>query len=414
MSFGSMLYFCGDGTVFIAFLVRSIIGIYQPNQTMSYKNLLPALLLLLPCLLLANGPGGDNSKADVDGPFVLYRGHHIVVKTIEYRDSVLVATSTKYQTRSALNLQCFIPKTQDRFSFRLHDTLEVEPDTYSLPAKMLVLSDIEGDFEAFKMMLVGAKVMDSKFHWTYGDGHLVLVGDYFDRGLNVTECLWLVYKLETEALAAGGKVHFILGNHEVLNLEGDTQYMRRKYVENVALLNEDYRHWYDNNSELGRWLRTKNAVEKIGDFVFCHAGISPELARSGLSLQQVNIVGRQYLGRPYQDIVNSSWADAKAVFDVKTGIFWYRGAAKNMLSEDDLNIVLDYAGAKRMVVGHTLQNDVTSLYNGRVICIDLFHEENLRQGTMKTLYVEDGICFGLDSRGEKNSIYSIAFAKKQN
>ena len=379
---------------------------------MLYKNILSAIVLTLPSLLLANGPGGDNSKADADGPLVLYRGHHIVVKTLEYRDTLLMPTTTKYQTRSEINLQCNIPRTQDHFSFRLHDTLMVEPDTYALPSKILALSDIEGDFDAFKMMLIGAKVIDDKFNWTYGDGHLVLVGDYFDRGLNVTECLWLIYKLEPEAEAAGGKVHFILGNHEVLNLEGDTQYMRQKYVENVALLQEDYKHWYDNNSELGRWLRTKNAVEKIGDYVFCHAGISPELAKSGLSLHDVNVVGRQYLGRTYQDIVNSTHTDAKEVFDVKQGIFWYRGAAKNTLSEEEVNLILNYAGAKRMVVGHTLQNDVTGLYAGRVICIDLFHEENVRQGLMRTLYIENGQSFGLDSHGEKNSIFSIAFTKK--
>ncbi len=380
---------------------------------MNIKYLLRAILFLLPGLLPANGPepgpGHDNSKADADGPLVLYRGRHILVKSLVYRDSSLTYTSAKYQERSEVNLQCFVQKNHEHFSFRLHDSLQVEPDVYDLPEKMLALSDIEGDFEAFKMMLVGAEVIDDKFNWNYGKGHLVLVGDFFDRGLNVTECLWLIYKLETEALAAGGKVHFILGNHEVLNLQGDTQYMRRKYVENVDLMREEYKHWYDNNSELGRWLRTKNAVEKIGDYVFCHAGISPELANSGISLHDVNVIGRQYLGKPYQDIANSR---AKLVFDVQDGIFWYRGAAKSLLTEDQLNTVLNYAGAKRMVIGHTLQNEVTGLYAGRVICIDLFHEENVRQGIMKTLYVENGVPFGLDSRGEKNSIFSIAFNKK--
>ncbi|MEO6040214.1 MAG: metallophosphoesterase, partial [Saprospiraceae bacterium] len=330
---------------------------------------------------------------------------------LEYRDSTLVTTATKYQNRNEIDLHCTVSKTHDHFSFRLHDTLLVEPDTYALPAQMLVLSDIEGDFEAFKIMLVGARVMDRQFRWIYGAGHLVLVGDYFDRGLNVTECLWLIYKLETEAAAAGGKVHFILGNHEVLNLEGNTQYMRQKYVENVALIQEDYIRWYDNNSELGRWLRTKNALEKIGDYVFCHGGISPELARSGLNFHEVNNISRHYLGKPNADIVNP---DAKLVFDVKYGIFWYRGAAKNLLSEEEVNLVLNYAGAKRMVIGHTLQSDVTGLYSGRVVCVDLYHEENVRQGFVKTLYIENGLCFALDSRGEKSSIYAVAFSKKQN
>jgi hypothetical protein len=70
------------------------------------------------------------------------------------------------------------------------------------------------------------------------DGSLILTGDFFDRGLRVTECLWLMYKLEGEALAAGGRVHFLLGNHEVMNLSGDHTYVRSKYVEGARLMEE--------------------------------------------------------------------------------------------------------------------------------------------------------------------------------
>ncbi len=423
--FGDLPYFCGDGTVFLAFNSIDVSpnrdgrnsnkisrrSVCQPSQIMLLKKLLSALLFVLPGLLLAKGvPVEDDSRADADGPLVLYRGNYIMVKALEYRDTVLVPTTVKYQHQADVRLQCVVPKLNSRFSFRLHDTLSIEPEVYAAPDKMLVLSDIEGDFEAFKMMLIGGRVIDKNFHWIYGDGHLVLLGDYFDRGLQVTECLWLIYKLETEATAAGGKVHFILGNHEVLNLQGDLQYMRRKYVEDAALMQEDYMHWYDNNSELGRWLRTKNAVERIGEYVFCHAGISPELARSGLSLHDVNQISRRYLGKPYLHLNNT---DAQLVFDMKLGIFWYRGAAKNILSESDLTTVLQYAQATHMVIGHTLQNDITGLYGGRVICIDLYHEENVREGFVKTLLIENGICFGLDSRSEKSSVFAIVFPQKQ-
>ncbi len=386
---------------------------------MPLKILLPVLLFAVADLEVCCTTGSDfqiertvedNSSADVDGPLVLYRGNHILVKAMEYRDTVLVPTTVKYQHRADVRLQCSVSTLGDRFQFRLHDTLVVEPDVYPAADKMLVLSDIEGDFEAFKMMLLGGRVIDKDFRWTYGNGHLVLLGDYFDRGLQVTECLWLVYKLEAEAAAAGGKVHFILGNHEVLNLQGDIQYVRRKYFENADLMQEDYMRWYDNNSELGRWLRTKNAVERIGSYVFCHAGISPELARSGLSLHDVNRLGRRYLGKPNEDITDAS---AKLVFDVKLGIFWYRNAAKNLLSESEITMILQYAEAKQMVVGHTLQNDITGFYGGRVICVDLYHEENVRQGFVKTLLIEKGLCFGLDSRGEKSSVFAIMLSRKQ-
>ncbi len=375
-------------------------------------RLLLALLLGFPISLSAfSGEPDDNSKADTDGPHVFYRGNKISVKYVLRRDTGVIAKTLHYSDRKGVSLTCQVPESGDSFSFLLHDSpppIE-EPTTYPTPARLLALSDIEGDFLALKTMLIGAKVMDNKFNWTFGDGHLVLLGDYFDRGLQVTECLWLLYKLEAEAKNAGGKVHFILGNHEVLNLQGNSSYVRQKYLENAALIGEEYKNWYSQNTELGRWLRTKNAVEKIGDYVFCHGGISPELARTQLGLAEINRISRQHLGKPNEEIVSE---DARAIFDLKTGIFWYRGAAKNLASKEDITAVLKFAGAKRMVIGHTLQPDLTALYEGRVLCIDLYHEENMRQGFMKTLWMEEGYCYSLNSKGEKSTMFSIAFPRK--
>jgi hypothetical protein len=375
---------------------------------MSLKRIF-MVCLFCPALLLAGNPFVDNSKASADGPYVLFRGKQIVVKNVVMRDTTPVMDAQVYNVRADVQLRCQVGGGPESFAFPLHAKHDNDPTQYAQPEQMLVVSDIEGNFRAFKLMLLGAKVMDKDFKWTFGKGHLVLLGDFFDRGLNVTECLWLIYKLEAEAEAAGGKVHFILGNHEILNLEGKTQYVRKKYLENAAILQEDYARLYDNNSELGRWLRSKNAVEKIGSYVFCHGGISPELSRSRLSLEEINRLSRQFLGIPNEAIVQP---EAALVFDQRVGIFWYRGIAKNVATEEEVTQVLKFAKAKRMVLGHTLQTDITALYNGRVICIDLYHEENLRQGLLKTLWVEDGFCYSLDSRGEKSSVFSIQMPKK--
>ena len=48
----------------------------------------------------------------------------------------------------------------------------------------------------------------------------------------------------------------------------------------------------------GRWLRAKPVANQLGDTVFLHAGIPPELAE--LSLEDINFSGRPLprLGRP--------------------------------------------------------------------------------------------------------------------
>lgn len=383
--------------------------IFNRTARMQYRKLVFALLLAAPLVAIASGPFDDHSKAGPDGPYVLYRGQKIVVKSVEMRDTQAVAKIQVYDQKTIITLQCQGPDTDDVFSFQLKTAFQNEPTRYEQPSRMLALSDIEGNFKAFKTMLQGAGVMDKRFKWTFGDGHLVLVGDFFDRGTNVTECLWLIYKLESEAEAAGGKVHFILGNHEIMNLQGTVQYARKKYLENAHIMGETYLRLYDNNSEMGRWLRTKNAVELIGDYVFCHGGISPELAQTTLTLETINNLSRQNLGKRLEEITNP---DAQLLFDLKKGIFWFRNAAKNTMDISDVNAALAFAQAQRMVVGHTLQPDITAHYGGKVICIDLYHEENMRQGFMKTLWIEDGAAYTLDSNREKSSVFNVTFYQK--
>lgn len=376
---------------------------------MILKSFVHSFFLLASFAAIAGGPLEDDSKASPDGPYVLYRGHKTVVKSVVLRDSQATSALQVYDDKTLITLSCQGPDPEDVFSFQLKKNFQPEATRYELPARMLVLSDIEGNFKAFKTMLLGAKVIDKHFNWTFGKGHLVLLGDYFDRGLNVTECFWLIYKLESEAEKAGGKIHFILGNHEIMNLQGTHQYARKKYMENAKLMGEPFTRLYDNNSELGRWLRTKNSVELIGDYVFCHGGISPDLALSTLTLENINDLSRQNLGKELKDITDPN---AQLVFDMKKGIFWYRNAAKNSLGMSDVDLILNFAQAQRMVVGHTLQPDITALYGGKVICVDLYHEENMRQGVIKTLWIEDGYAYELTSKGEKSSIFNVTFYSK--
>ncbi|MBL7802572.1 MAG: metallophosphoesterase [Saprospiraceae bacterium] len=376
---------------------------------MVMRGFLSVLLGALPLLVVAGDPF-DVSRADADGPHVFYRGPNVVVKSVQRRDTATVVVTDVYPDRKVARLTCMLPDLGDQFTFPLQTQLNTAPEIYPEPERMLVISDIEGNFEAFKMLLLSAGVINDQFQWIFGNGHLVLLGDYFDRGLNVTECLWLAYKLEPEALAAGGRLHFILGNHEVLNLQGDTRYVRNKYLDNARLIGEDYTRWYAEDTELGRWLRTKNAVERIGSQVFCHGGISPELAKTGLALTDINRIARKYLGYEHAAI-NDPFA--KEIFSRQTGIFWYRGAAKGLMTSEEMTDVLIFAGARRMIVGHTLAPDITAMYGGRLITIDLYHDENLRMGFAKGLWFEKGTAYGFDSRGFKFSIFTTTYSDKQ-
>ncbi|MBK6929653.1 MAG: hypothetical protein IPH12_01875 [Saprospirales bacterium] len=133
---------------------------------------------LLPAVSFAGDPLVDNSKAGADGPHVFYRGSNVVVKTIEQQDTAKVVRVKYHTKRDGIQLRCALPESGDAFTFPLHNKYKVEKDRYALPDRMLVISDIEGNFEAFKQLLRGGSVIDPSFKWSYGEGHLVLVGDF--------------------------------------------------------------------------------------------------------------------------------------------------------------------------------------------------------------------------------------------
>jgi|1048.fasta_scaffold04578_3 hypothetical protein len=342
------------------------------------------------------------SKAAVDGPHVFYKNQSVVVKCITPDNNQLILQQKIYTTTNDILLTCTIPDSNESFSFGLMDSILPPPTTTSfLPDKILVLSDIEGNFEAFKRLLLGAGVLNNNFEWSFGKGHLVLLGDYFDRGAQVTECLWLAYKLEQEARLAGGEVHFILGNHEIMNLAGQAQYVHEKYLKNAKILGEPYEAWYSQHTELGRWLRSKNAIEKIGNLLFCHGGISPELANSALSLDEINQVARKYYGKNPPTPDNPERA---LIFDTIKGPFWYRDMARQKIDQSSVDKALNTFKAEHLIIGHTLCKDIQLLYNQKIICIDVFHEENLRMGLLETLLIENGCFYKINSNGAKTNL----------
>ena len=344
-------------------------------------------------------PGKSETVIQFDGPFVLYKSGKVFVKYIYEDDGVM---STRIDTaaltdKTNLLLTVLTDKADKTFSVRLKNNLQVEKSEYKKPVKLVAISDIEGNFEAFRKLLQNCGVIDTSFNWTFGDGDLVLVGDFFDRGIEVTEVLWLIYSLEDKAKAAGGYVHFILGNHEIMNLSGDLRYLPSKYVQDAELLNENYSFGLlGKNSELGRWLNTKNIIEKIGDLLFVHGGISVEINRMNVSLNRINELARPYYA-DHQYIYNDQRIGL--IFG-ETGPFWYRGYYKGnpLASIDQIDNTLEVFNVKHIITGHCVIADTISvLHDGKLINLDVHHAG----GYSEALFIEGEKQFRITKNGEK-------------
>src|SRR5690606_20522204 len=185
------------------------------------------------------------------------------------------------------------------FSFVLEDHLKNEPDHYKSAEKLIALSDIESNYKTFRDFLVNNNVIDKNLNWTFGKNHLILNGDFIDRSYFATQVLWFIYKLEQEAEKAGGKVHFILGNHEIMNIQGNHKYAKYKYETVARVLGVKQHQLYDTTTYLGKWLKTKNIVEQIGNYTFVHAGISPEIVENKITISEMNQIARNNYAIPY-------------------------------------------------------------------------------------------------------------------
>jgi hypothetical protein len=332
-----------------------------------------------------------------DGPYIFYDGDDIIVTEVTPNGLV---TNT-YSSIEDMEFTCYMPHWgEDKsFTFQVRPNLPIDPPTFPFtPEKFLVISDFDNHIEAFSMVLLGEGIMDEDFNWTYGNGHLIITGDLFDRGTNVTECLWLLYKLEVEALEAGGRVHLVIGNHEMMNLEDDWRYIEGKYFTNAQLMNKRMISFYDENTEIGRWLRTKNIILKLGDYALMHGGVSPQVANLNLSYQQMNDFGRARMNGgpcpgPCSTVTGSN------------GVYWYRGMANQELTQQQVDDICEYLDVNRVIFGHTKGTTVRSLYNGKVLAIDMFHMTNFANGFMEALQFEFG-CFRIFNTTGTNTTYT--------
>ena len=315
----------------------------------------------------------QTATAVSDGPYVFWEPD--CARIVAVCDGERVERRVQEGESFALDLPCLdLPPVWIRAEPQVP-----RPAEFAAVPRILAIGDLHGEYEAACALLQASRVVDDELHWTFGKGHVVFNGDVFDRGDRVTESLWLLYRLEQEAKQAGGRVHVVLGNHEVMVVRGDLRYVHEKYLQLAASeFGLGYNELFGPTSELGRWLRAQNAVVKINGLVFVHGGISPDVADLGLSLERINDVIRRGMNA---DAVRVRSDETLGLFLGSRGPLWYRGyfmaqfayfmaeSGYEPATVEEVRTVLDQIGARRVVVGHTAVEQVESHYGGCVIGI---------------------------------------------
>ena len=331
---------------------------------------------------------------------------------------------------------------------------EASPYRVEGARRVVVFADVHGAFDALTSILRAQGIVDGALRWAGGDTQLVSLGDLVDRGADSRKVLDLLMRLEGEARAAGGAVHVVLGNHEVMNIVGDLHYVSPGEYAAFAGREDDalreaawaqavarepaavrtefdarfpagyfaHRQAFSPSGIYGAWLMARPFVLVIDDTAFAHGGLPPLVAELGLDATNASLraglttyletwkgvqAAHPQAGPDDFRMRSESLAAAGAAAESATlaklqeapvfttaGPTWYRGQALCHPFTEDRNLAAALArlGVVRLVVGHTVTptRRVTSRFDGRVILLDTGMLSEAYQGRPAALVIEGG------------------------
>jgi hypothetical protein len=256
--------------------------------------------------------------------------------------------------------------------------------------RIIVLGDIHGDFEKTKEMLRVGKVIDSRGKWIGGDTVVVQLGDQVDscRFDGINSCsdphttkndkahditiLRYMTRLHHLAQKHGGAVYSLLGNHELMNVEGDMTYVSYKNLTQFGTKEARIEKFKPGN-ELAEFLAcTRKMVLIIGSNLFVHAGIVPEMVKK-YNIDDMNKLLSLYL----LDEIKQPVMFKELFMSSKYSPLWNRvfGDINNSAysCEQVMKPLEEVYQVGRIYVGHTpqMEKGINSTCNNRIWLTDV-------------------------------------------
>ncbi|MEM1216137.1 MAG: metallophosphoesterase [Bacteroidota bacterium] len=356
----------------------------------------PLLVFLLSILWSHSWLSAQNTTY-FDGPYIAHQGDSLriqwVASGVPHDTLIASATATHFQEEGlpAVDLQQLDFPTE-------------HAATYTDVERIVAISDVHGQYDLMVELLHASEVIDAAGNWALGENHLIVVGDNMGRGDGVLPILWDLFRLEQQALNAGGRVHLILGNHEIMTLQGDLRYIHQKYRYTAGAFRTPYEQFFQPGTVLGDWLAQHQIAVSINQHLFVHAGIAPEVSDLKLSLVEMNRIFREQIVHQPEDSLLKQ--PVLRLLYGGDGPLWYRGYfEEEPLAAGKVNRSLKRYGQQKMVVGHTSQSRIHPLYNGKVIAIDC----SIKLGeTGEVLVIEKERTYTIDQDGNQHAMAAVA------
>lgn len=363
------------------------------------------LFLMLAAFVATDAYAGKKEKAAADGPYVLYAADGSM-RVLRVTPKGKVEETHYASVPADFGVEVVSSRGEALFTVPLHPVTRPAWRTDESD-KMLIISDPHGNWECFASILRAGGVIDTQYNWAFGTNKLVIIGDVFDRGKDVLPIFWLLYKLEAEAAAVGGEVVFVLGNHEALVLGDDLRYTQKKYLRLADETGIPYPLLMGPDTELGRWLGTRNTMQIIGDKLYVHAGLSGEFYARDFTISEVN--EQMSKGLFLSKTERKTAPDPIPFLYATYGPIWYRGLVYSAdkylpLEPHEVQQLLERYGVTGIMVGHTIFDDVTTFYKQRVFAVNVDNRANMEKQRSRGIFIENGVKYMIYDSGKKVEI----------
>jgi hypothetical protein len=241
---------------------------------------------------------------------------------------------------------------------------------YEYSNRIVIIGDIHGDIRRFKDILIDAKIINKNIEWIAEPKNTIVVqmGDQVDsinrdpslddwEVLPDVEMIYFTNLLNKIALSKGGRVISLIGNHELMNIIGNFSYV------SPNSLNDNYKRHelFKPGGTLSAILSQRPLVVKIGNLLFCHAG---------LTLEHLNLLSKynkdiSYLNTIWKNFIKNKTIliEDKEIFDNiildMDGILWTR----DLNNSEDIIKLQEKLGCTFMFIGHTVVERIKLINN---------------------------------------------------
>ena len=282
--------------------------------------------------------------------------------------------------------------------------IEKQPSVLPKAKRIIVLGDIHGDWDMLMKSLKIAKLIPEDFNdWTPGkdikwigkETIVVQVGDQVDRcryagiACNLKEATnpdegndWKILQfftsLHKSAEKEGGAVYSLMGNHELMNVDGDFRYVSyeglREFDDNPETGEKIRKNRFKPGGDIANFLAcTRQVALIIGSNLFVHAGIVPKIAKK-YDIKDLNELMSRYLWgtlkkAKYNEIFNS--AETSPLWNRHFGRMGMNSIYEKKYCETYIKALEKFKVGK-IYVGHTpmMQNGISGVCDNKVWLTD--------------------------------------------